>query len=166
MPTRPHLPVPSRLAAPCPADLALHLALLEATPQRLAAFANGRSDEQLAQAPAPKAWSPVEVLAHLRGCDEVWTHTLYAMLIEDEPALPVLDPRRWARAAGYAQLPFALSLRAFTLRRAELLRVLTALPLERWQRSARLGNHIHTVYTQARRLARHEQTHCDQLETA
>lgn len=157
--------MPARLAPPKPADIALYLALLESTPQRLADFAQGRSDDALAEPPAPKVWSPVEVLAHLRGCNDVWTQSMFAMLAEDEPALPVLDPRRWAKAARYAHLPFAQSLQAFALGRVELLRVLSALPLERWQRAAKLGNHVHTVFTQARRLALHEKQHCDQLET-
>ncbi len=155
--------MPPRLAPPTPSDIALYLTLLEATPQRLADFAQGRSDADLARPPAPKAWSPAEVLAHLRGCDAVWTHTIIGMLSEKAPALPVFDPRRYARAAGYAQLPFSISLQAFTLARAELLHTLIPLPLVSWQRSAQLGNHVHTVFTQARRLALHEKTHCDEL---
>jgi len=157
--------MPSRLAPPTAADIALHLALLEATPLRLADFAAGQTDDQLARPPAPKTWSPAEVLAHLRGCDAVWTHTVIVMLSEKQPAMPVFDPRRWARAARYAKLPFSTSLQAFTLGRAELLSVLTALPLASWQRSAKLGNHIHTVFTQARRLALHEKVHYEELES-
>jgi len=153
----------SRLAPPTPSDVALYLTLLEATPQRLADFACGRSDDDLARPPLPKAWSPAEVLAHLRGCDAVWTHTIIVMLSENEPSMPVFDPRRWAKAARYAKLPFSTSLQAFTLGRAELLHILTALPLASWQRSARLGSHTHTIFTQARRLALHEKTHCDEL---
>ena len=157
--------MPARLAPPTPSGIALYLTLLEATPQRLALFAHGRADDDLAQPPAPKAWSPAEVLAHLRGCDAVWTHTIIVMLSEDVPALPVFDPRRYAKAARYAQMPFSHSLQAFALGRAELLHTLTALPLERWQRSAKLGNHIHTIFTQARRLAIHEQVHYEELES-
>ena len=127
-------------------------------------LAHGRTDADLAQPPAPDAWSPAEVLAHLRGCADVWTQTIIAMLAEAEPAMPVFDPRRWAKAARYADLPYSASLQTFTLQRAELLHVLTPLPLARWQRAARLSNHTHTVYTQARRLALHEKVHCDELE--
>ena len=41
--------MPPRLAPPSPSDIALYLALLEATPQRLADFAEGRSDADLAR---------------------------------------------------------------------------------------------------------------------
>jgi hypothetical protein len=149
---------------PTPADLAQCLAQLQATPPRLTAFARLFADAQLAARPAPKAWSPAEVLAHLRGCDEVWTHTIYAMLAHDAPGLAKLDPRRVAWAAQYAALPFSASLRTFSRRRFELLAVLQTLPLERWKRAAVIGGRTHTVFSQARRLALHEHRHCQELE--
>jgi hypothetical protein len=157
--------MPARLAPPSAADISECLALLEATPQRLARFARGSSDARLAKAPDPETWSPVEVLAHLRGCDEVWVHTILAMLTEDEPAMPVYDPRRFARAAGFARQPFSTSLQAFALRRAEFVSVLGALAPGQWQRTAKLGNKLFTVFIQARRLALHEVVHCDELDS-
>jgi hypothetical protein len=42
----------------------------------------------------------VEILAHLRACDDLWSHSIYAMLAQDNPALPLLDERRWAGKSG------------------------------------------------------------------
>lgn len=140
------------------------LARLEATPRRLAACTAGVDEARLQAAPAPKAWSAVEHLAHLRGCDDVWSQTVYAMLLEEAPTLPLLDPRGWARVARYARLDWASSFRAFELKRAEYLRVLRGLKAEAWERSARIGNHTQTVFSQVRRTALHEAEHCRQVE--
>jgi hypothetical protein len=146
-----------------PAALEKVLAALAETPPRLTALSAGHDDAALAQPPAPKAWSPQEVLAHLRGCADLWTYSIYAMLAESQPALPLLDERRWARAAGYARLPFSESLRTFSLARAELLAVLRGLPVEAWERAATIEGRRHTVFTQARRMALHEQEHWRQF---
>jgi hypothetical protein len=150
-------------SAPSLSDIALYLALLADIPARLRAAAAGRSDADLARAPTPKAWSPAEVLGHLRGCEQVWTGTIYAMLAEKEPALARLDPRRIAKAACYAELPFRQSVATFGQRRAELLHVLGALRSADWDRGALIAGRRHTVFTQARRLALHERVHCDEL---
>lgn len=148
-----------------PAEIPTYLDVLAQTPHRLAACTARLSDAQLHAAPGPKAWSPAEVLAHLRGCADLWMHSIYAMLAEDKPQLALLDERRWAKAARYAELKFSPALQAFTLQRAELLAVLRGLPLERWSRAAVIAGRTHTVYSQARRMAKHEAEHCDQLET-
>ena len=149
---------------PTPADLTAVLAHLRETPERLAAAAAPHSPARLSERPGPKGWSAAEHLAHLRGCDLVWTETLYAMLAEPEPALPLFSPRDWAARLKFAQRPFAEVLAAFAARRVELLAVLTPLTLDQWQRGADLQGRRHTVFSQARRLALHEREHCDQVE--
>lgn len=146
------------------ADIAELLVLLAETPTRMAAATAVLTETQLHTPPAPKAWSIAQILAHLRGCDDVWTHTIYAMLVTDNPHMPVFHPREWNKVVGYGRLPFATSLQTFTLKRAELLAVLQTLPQGRWARTAVLGNHTHSVYSQARRLALHEATHCTEIE--
>ena len=94
-----------RLTAP-PAEIQHHLATLEATPRRIAAATGSCDETQLQAKPDTKTWSTVEVLAHLRACADVWTHSIYAMLTEDSPSLPLLDPRRWAKTTRYATLDF------------------------------------------------------------
>jgi DinB superfamily len=147
-----------------PAEPEKALRLLELSPARIAAATAGVPPAALSQPPGGKAWSPAEVLAHLRACDDLWSHSIYAMLAEDRPVLPQIHPRRWARAAGFVTLDFRASLRAFRLKRAELVGVLRPLPAEAWRRSADIGGRAHTVYSQVRRLALHEQEHCNQLE--
>jgi len=146
-----------------PAEIATYLALLAETPPRLLAITAKAPAASLLRVPASKVWSPVEHVAHLRGCADVWGETMRAMLAEAEPDLVRVDPRQQAKSAGYARLPFAVSLAAFKRQRAELLRMLKPLPFEDWNRGALIGKNRHTVFSQARRLALHEQQHCEQV---
>jgi hypothetical protein len=141
------------------------LTLLEDTYGRIRRSMAGLPAGSL-NAPSPdKAWSPIQILAHLRACSDVWTHTLYAMLAEERPNLALFDLRRWAKAAGYASLDFERSLlQTFELQRDELVRLLRALPVEAWERAATIEGRTRTVFSQARRMALHEVEHCEQLE--
>ena len=152
------------LLIPKPDDLPSLLAQLRETPVRLAACAQKRSAERLAQKPGPKGWSAVEHLAHLRGCDVVWTETIYAMLAEDNPELPLFHPRDWVIKLKYAKQSYADLLAALTARRHELLLLLEPLPVAAWTRGARIDGRQTNVYGQARRLAGHEVEHCAQVE--
>ena len=86
------------------------------------------------------------------------------MLAEKEPVLPDINERKWAKVTGYAEVPFAESFQAYVLQRENLLRVLKALPFEDWERSAVIFGRKHTVFTQARRMAKHEAEHAKQIE--
>lgn len=148
-----------------PAEIQHYLALLAATPQRIATCTGGVTDDRLHAAPAPKEWSVAEILAHLRGCEDVWSFSIYAMLLEDDLTLPILHPRKWTKIMRYAELDFRRSLQAFSLKREELLTVLRNLPEKAWDRTAIIGRNAHSVFSQARRMALHEDEHCTQIET-
>ena len=87
------------------------------------------------------------------------------MLAENEPILPDINERKWARVTGCASVPFTASLQAFLLQRENLLRVLRPLPFESWERSGIIFECKHTVFTQTRRLAKHETEHVEQIES-
>ncbi|MBX3062464.1 MAG: DinB family protein [Anaerolineae bacterium] len=146
-----------------PAEIRKQVALLEETPQRISQYVAGRDEAQLTQTPTNRDWSAVEILAHLRSCEEIWTFSIYAMLTEDQPTLPLLDERRWAKTTLYSTLGFADSFQAFTLKRAELLRVLRNLPEDAWLKTANIGGRNHSVFSQVRRMALHEAEHCEQF---
>ncbi len=148
---------------PTPGEIQKHLVTLEETPRRIAACTQGLAEERLSWKPEARLWSPVEVLAHLRGCEDLWSFSIYAMLSQDNPCLALLDERRWAKIARYSELEFQKSFQAFALKRLELLNVLRALPEEAWLRTADIGGRKHSVYSQARRMAKHESEHCDQI---
>lgn len=146
-------------------EIQKYLRLLEGTPWRIATCTAGLKEAQLRRSSGKGEWSAVQILAHLRACDDVWSHSIYAMLVQDNPRLPLLHPRQWAKVMPYVHLDFGLSLQAFTLKRRELLHVLDDLPEEGWARTAVIGNRTHSVFSQARRMALHEVEHCEQIES-
>jgi uncharacterized damage-inducible protein DinB len=147
------------------ADIDKILVALADTPGRIAEAAEELSDAQLHLKANRGAWSASDVLAHLRSCNDLWTYSIYAMLAEKEPVLPDINERKWAKVTRYAELPFAESLQVFTLQRSSLLKVLRELSFEDWERSALIFERRHTVFTQARRMAKHEVEHCSQIES-
>jgi hypothetical protein len=144
------------------------LALLAATPTRIAALAEGLTPARLRTAPAPQEWSANEVLAHLRSCADVWGDCIARIIAEDVPTIRAVNPTTWIRRTDYPELEFAASLRAFATQRTGLLAVLGPLPPEDWVRSATVtgaGKPLErTVQSYAQRLARHERPHIRQIE--
>jgi hypothetical protein len=147
-----------------PAAIAKYLALLEEFPRTVAARTAGLSEAQLRWSPGKKDWSIVEVLAHLRACTEIWSFSIYAMLAENKPVFPLLDERRWAKAAHYVIFEFQPAFQIFCLQRQELLAVLQPLDIETWARSANIEGRNHTVFSQSRRMALHETEHLNQIQ--
>jgi len=111
-----------------------------------------------------KSWSVKDILAHVRSCADLWTHSIYAMLAENEPVFSDINERKWMNVTRYTELPLILSLQAYSLQRENLLRVLKELPFGSWERSAIIFERKHTVFTQMRRMAKHEQEHVKEIE--
>ena len=148
-----------------PSDIKKYLAILSETPQRIGHAAKNLEEARLQHKADSKPWSVNEILAHLRSCADLWTYSIYAMLSENEPVFTDINERKWAKITRYAELPFSESFQAFTLQRENLLRVLKDLPFEAWERSAIIFERHHTVFTQIRRMAKHEQEHMEQIES-
>ena len=148
------------------AGIAEYMALAAATPRRLAASSAGLDHDQLSQPPAAGEWSALEILNHLRACEEVWMHSVHAMLAHANPSLKEIHPRQWIKTLNpYTSQSFATSLQIFMLRREALLITLEALSPADWAREAMIDRKTHTVYSHVRRMVLHEQTHCDQIDT-
>ena len=148
-----------------PGEVKRYLAVISETPQRVADATAEFDDLQLHFKADSKSWSASDLLAHLRSCSDLWTHSIYAMLAENEPQFSDVDERKWARVTKYAGLDFFDSLEAFSLQRKNLVRVLHDLPFEAWERSALIVERRHTVFTQTRRMAKHESEHLQQLSS-
>jgi hypothetical protein len=63
----------------------------------------------------------LDVLSHLRACQDLWAFSIYAMLSQDNPELPLLDERRWVKTRRFRDLAFRTSLQAYSMEREELL---------------------------------------------
>jgi DinB superfamily len=144
------------------------LALVErcaVTPDRIARAAEDRDAGTLAARPAADAWSPRDILAHLRAADDILALRLVAMLVRDRPPLTAFDERRWADVAGYADADFHDLLRTFAARRAELIAMLRRLGPEDWQRQGLHEQHGPiTLHRTLGQLVEHEAEHCAQIE--
>lgn len=143
------------------------LALLEASPQRIAAAICDSSNANLRWKPAPDSWSIHEVLAHLRACADVWGAAMREILDEHSPTFRYVSPRGYLRKTDYLDLEFAASFRAFRKQREELLDVLRSLSQDAWSRRALVKAtqvREETVLSYAQRLAVHEAGHGDQID--
>lgn len=144
------------------------LAMLAATPDRIAVLTGGLTPAQLRAEPGPEAWSATGVLAHLRSCADVWGRCIATLLAEDHPTIRPMNPTTWIRSTDYPDLDFGPSFAAFAAQRADLLAVLGPLPPEAWDRAAtQVGAGAplrRTVRSFAERLAVHERQHFRQFE--
>lgn len=147
-----------------PSEIEKYLRIISETPQRITQAAKGLEESRLQFRPEGKSWSVNDILAHLRSCADLWTHSIYAMLAENEPVFSDINERKWTKVTRYAELPFAESFHVYSLQRENLLRVFKDLPFESWERSAMIFERKHTVFTQVRRMAKHEQEHVKQIE--
>ena len=145
-------------------EMEKYLAILSETAPRLEQAVKGQDEARLHFKADKTAWSVNEILAHLRACADLWTHSIYAMLAENEPMFSDINERKWAKVTRYAELPFRELFQVFSLQRENLLRVLKALPFEAWERSAIIFERKHTIFTQTRRMAKHEMDHIEQIE--
>jgi DinB family protein len=144
-------------------EIEKYLRLISGTPQQIAQAATGLEEARLQFRSDRQSWSANDILAHLRSCADLWTHPIYAMLAENEPVFSDINERKWAKVTRYEEVSFAESLQVFSLQRENLVRVLQALPFESWERSAIISERKHTVFTQTRRMAKHETEHCQQI---
>lgn len=147
-----------------PDEIEKYLGLLSATSRRLINATQGFDEARLQFKPDKNAWSVNEILAHLRSCADVWGASIEAMLAQDKPTLPYRHPRQWIKKTNYPNLLFHESFQAFRLQRKKLLKVLKSLSFEDWSRAAMIKHREHTVFSQTRRMALHEDVHCQQIE--
>lgn len=140
------------------------VARLEATPRRISARTSGLGEAQLRFSPDKQTWSIAHIFAHLRSCADVWGLSIERMPAEDHPTLPYHHPHQWLKKTDYPKLEFLGSFQAYAEQRIQLLRVLENLSLDDRSRAAIIKNREHTVFTEARRMAKHEAEHCEQIE--
>jgi uncharacterized damage-inducible protein DinB len=147
-----------------PSEIEIFLKALSDTPRRIAQAASGMDEAHLTYTPDNKSWSVNDILAHIRSCADVWGDSMEAMLTEENPTLPDIHPRIWVKQTSYPHLSFNESFQAFMTQRKKLLTRLKKLSLEDWSRPATIGKRSHSVFTQVRRMAKHEQEHLEQIE--
>ena len=146
-------------------EIEQYLNLLEETPHRIKRITNSFDEGHLQRRTEKLPWSVNDILAHLRSCADVWGDSIFAMLAEENPKVAYHHPRQWIKKTDYLQLSFQESFQAFVMQRRKLLKSLRSLSFEDWSRAAIIQGREHTVFTQVRRMATHENVHCEQIES-
>lgn len=146
-------------------DIDQYLFQLEHAPQKIADCTRDVDESLLHGKTSAGDWSPNDILAHLRSCADVWGNSIEAMLAADYPSLPDIHPRAWIKQTDYLVLPFNQSLREFLRQRKKLLLSLKSLSFGDWSRAAIIGKREHTIFSQTRRMAKHEAEHMEQIKT-
>jgi DinB family protein len=132
-------------------------------PKEIAALTAGVPRARLHRSPRRGEWSVNDVLAHLRSCGDMWGKYMATIIAEDRPTIRAMNPTTWIKSTNYPELDYALSFRAFTKQRAELLALLRPLPKAAWSRTATVTGagrpRERTVLEYAHWLANHERSH-------
>jgi hypothetical protein len=143
---------------------------LAQTLARIAAVERELSALQLITSPGGGAWSPNEVLWHIRATADVHGEHIRRIVSEDEPHWRHVSPRARMKKSRYDELPFAESFAAFAEQRRDLVQLLTSLAPESWRRAAvvrvahRQGELRFTLHQHVWAMADHEEGHCAQIE--
>src|SRR4026209_1527895 len=97
------------------------LALLEGTPERIAAATAGLTAARARTSPRAGEWSLNDILAHLRACADVGGDAIARILAEDHPTLRAVDPRVHVTKTDYPSVDFASSFSDFARQRTRSL---------------------------------------------
>jgi hypothetical protein len=138
--------------------------VLSATPKQIAALIKGVSKRKLSRRPAPRAWSAIEILAHLADTEIVQSFRLRLILGSNKMPIQSFDQDVWAEFSDYSTHDPVLSLEAYRINRERNLRLLRNLPRNMW---SRYGMHAErgreTVARIAEMMAGHDINHRDQI---
>lgn len=138
---------------------------MEETMRRLTYVMVDFDDDEMAEAPQPGAWSPIQIFAHMKACDDLITPRMAAILTRNNPPLVSFDVDLWFQIAGYTDAPMDQTLMAFRRHRDEVLYQLRRLPEEAWERT---GVHAErgqiTLFDVITTAVNHEEEHVTELE--
>ena len=141
------------------------LAVLEATPGRIAAMIAGRDPGTLRRSPGPGRWSAGQIIAHLADAEIVGAYRFRLILAAPGTPIQAFDQDEWARALKYDAADPHASLALFDSLRAAQLRLWRGLKddeLDRFGIHAERGKesvrHLLSLY------AGHDLNHLAQIE--
>ena len=154
------------ITKPSDARIALILQVLEEAPSRLRALSSGLSEAELTTPLGEGERSFKRDLTHLIYCAERGADPIHHALLLQDAFMPRIHAERdWGALMRYETFEIAELMAYFDFRRAALLRILTGLSQEQWERSVRREGvkRRESVYYSARGLAIHELGHLEDL---
>lgn len=150
---------------PSIADIEAQCEVLRSTLEQFEGIMGSADEKALREPPDEGAWSARDLLSHLLACQDVWSYSIYAMLLKEGAELPGFHPNAWMRLMDYQALLFQDIYAAFRMRRMDFLRILENRQEQDWMRSAVIGGRELTAFHQLRRMATHEQGHWEQIRS-
>jgi hypothetical protein len=139
------------------------LKALETTPLLITALLEGKAP-QWDRRPDPERFTLREVLAHLADWEPIWLERVKCMATEDFPFLPSVDESALVIENDYANCDPEESIAKQRQGRAALVRFLSPLPIEAWDRT---GNRefvgVLTLQQQAAMTLSHDGYHLRQI---
>jgi hypothetical protein len=122
-------------------------------------------DEEDLNASEGDEWSPIEILAHVKACDDIITSRIAMLLVHPKANLQDFNERAWAEIAGYVDAPLDQTLMALQRHRNEMIWQLRRLPDEAWERTAPHETRgTLSLFDLVKSFADHETDHVQQLE--
>lgn len=106
-----------------------------AGPQQLRDAVAGMSDEQLNAKPIAGKMSTKEVVCHIADFEPVYADRMKRVIAEDNPPLRGGDPDVWMKALAYDQRNLQEELAVISAVRAQMARILRAVPDAAWSRT-------------------------------
>jgi hypothetical protein len=138
---------------------------LDASAKQLAWTMMDLDPDEMTVAPDDGEWSAIEILAHVKACDDIMTGRIATILTHPKPLLQNFDERAWAIVAGYADAPVDQTLMALQRHRGEMLWQLRRLPPEAWARTAQHETRGPlSLLDLVRSFTEHEEEHIAQLD--
>jgi uncharacterized damage-inducible protein DinB len=141
------------------------LAVIKATPARLAKIYDALTPDQAEIRPAPGKWNRREIMAHLADCEIAWAWRLRYSYGADEPTIQPFDQDAWAKP--YAAYTLAQSRAAFDALRAWNAALIGALSeADRRKKVMHPERGEETVWTIVEIMAGHDLHHLRSLEAS
>ena len=151
---------------PSDARIALILQVLAAAPDRLRQLSSGLTETELTTPLGQGERSFKRDLTHLIYCAERGANPIHHALLLEDAFMPRIHAERdWGALMRYEAFEIAELMAYFDFRRTALLRILTGLSWQQWERSVRREGvkRRESVYYAARGLAIHELGHLEDL---
>lgn len=137
---------------------------LQSSPAWISAALEILPQELRDRRPREDEWSATEIIRHVLASDAISSPRVVQILIRPGVPLPAFDERAWADQVARGGTDLIDSVKAFGVRRKELVGTLLSLPDECWDLT---GEHEHrgavSVSQICADLVEHEVTHKDQM---